>query len=141
MSAIVLDNSVLVAWVLGEPNNLVERVLDELATATGHVPAVWPYEFANVLVVAQRRQRISASQAARAVALVRGLNLAVEPLEAARTLEHVAELALAHGLTAYDAAYLDLAMRLGAGLATMDTALARAARTSGVAVRTLDSAA
>jgi len=140
MSAVVLDNSILVAWVLGEPSPLVEQVIDDLATAAGHVPALWPYELANVLVVAQRRGRITASHAARAVALVRGLDLTVEPVEPARVLEHVAELALKHGLTAYDAAYLDLAMRLGAVLATLDADLARAARACGVAPRTVESA-
>lgn len=134
MSAVVLDNSVLVAWVLGETHPTVDAAIALLATHQGHVPLLWAWEFANVLVVSQRRKRITPAQAAQAAAIVQGLALEVESQASAHILGQVTALALAHQLTAYDAAYLDLAMRLGATLATLDEALLRAAAACGVAV-------
>lgn len=134
MSAIVLDNSVLVAWVLGEASPTVDAAIALLADCQGHVPLLWAWEFANVLVVSQRRKRITPAQAAQAAAIVQGLGLEVEQPLPGHVLGQVTALALAHNLTAYDAAYLDLAMRLGATLATLDEALLIAAAACAVPV-------
>lgn len=96
------------------------------------VPPLWWIELSNVLLVAQRRGRIT--QAERATLFARFADLPVhtdaqigEPV--ASRIQALAEL---HDLTAYDAAYLELAQRRGAGLATFDRQLAASARRSGV---------
>lgn len=132
MKTVVFDNSVLAAWVLGEETPGVEQAIALLADHEGHVPSLWSWEFANILVVSQRRGRITPAQAAQAAAIVQGLGLRVEHIAPEHVLSQVASLALAYGLTAYDAAYLDLAMRLGATLATLDAALIRAAASCAV---------
>lgn len=139
MNAVVFDNSVLAAWVLGEDAPGVERAIGLLVDHEGHVPSLWSWEFANILVVSQRKRRITAAQAAQALAIVQGLGLKVESTAPEHVLTQVTCVALAHGLTAYDAAYLELAMRLGATLATLDTALLRAAVTCAVPIAQMGS--
>jgi len=129
----VLDASVTLAWAFeDERDAMAERVLDELERSEAATPHVWPLEVANALVVAERRGRISPADANRFGALLLDLPLVVDPLERRRPLTEVRRLARAHGLTAYDASYLELALRLGVPLATGDRALAAAARDTGV---------
>ena len=98
------------------------------------MPDLWPHEIANGLVMAQRRSRITAAQ--RALFIEELLKL---PIEVARTatrvvLETQAALADRYNLTAYDAAYLDLALRKGLRLATQDIAMLAAATEAGVGI-------
>lgn len=136
MTALALDASAAASLVLpDERSDAVARVLEALPElARIVVPALWWYELANVLAVAVRCGRIKEADSIRAWNLL----CALEPVSDARTgplhgLELV-ELAGRHGLSAYDAAYLELAMRTGAPLCTLDGPLRDAAERAGVRV-------
>ena len=109
-------------------DGVLERFGDEQAT----VPPLWPLEVANVLLVAERRARISEAQAARFLELLAQLPIAVD--ESATDMSTVVAVGRRHVLTSYDACYLVLAERLGAPLATLDARLAQAATDAGVAL-------
>lgn len=96
---------------------------------TLHVPALWHLEFANVLLAAQRRKRIAAKDGKGLLARAPRLPLATDGRVV--PLVVIADLAESHGITTYDAAYLELAMRLKCPLATQDKALAKAAKRLG----------
>lgn len=113
-----------------ETTEYAESVLGSLRDVSAAVPALWPLEVANVLLVGERRGRISHSKAASFVRVLRELPISVdaEPV----TAEPVLHLGREYGLTAYDAAYLELAVRTGLPLATLDVRLSEAARRAGV---------
>ena len=93
-----------------------------------------PLECANALATAERRGRIDAARVARNVSLLRRLPVAVDVADPADTLGTTLDLARTHRLTAYDASYLDLALRRGLPLATNDGPLRIAAAAAGVAL-------
>jgi len=136
MSRLVVDSSVTGAWCLRDEHNAAaDRLLATVAEHGGVVPALWPAEMANILIMAERRGRIGPADAERAVALIRRLPLAIEPADG-ETLGRTRALAREHGLTAYDAWYLEVALRLALPLATFDAALGSAAERAGVTVAT-----
>ena len=98
------------------------------------MPPLWWYEIANVLVMAQRRERISEADAAAIMSLYESLPLRVDNVAMNRIADSIRELAQRHRLTAYDAAYLELAQRRNLGLATLNEQLEEAARASGLSV-------
>ncbi len=135
MTAFVIDCSVAVTWCFEDQataasDGLLDRLGDEPAAA----PAIWPLELGNVLVMAERRGRINAAQLAEFVALLQELPVAIDEETPQRALDEVLTLARAEGLTTYDAAYLELAMRLGVPLATHDKELRQAAERLGAPV-------
>jgi predicted nucleic acid-binding protein len=130
--AFVLDNSVAVAWALAEENPGAERVMDLLADGEARVPGIWPLEFANALLVAERRKRLTEAGAAEVRDIVLALPIRVVPESPDRVLTAVLALARQHGLSVHDATCLDLAMREGLPLATLDDRLRDAARRCGV---------
>lgn len=95
---------------------------------------IWPLEVTNGLIVAEWRERLDAASAGRFLELLQSLPVLVDPPEPRRTFQTVRELARVHHLSAYDAAYLELATRLALPLATLDERLRRAARAAGAAV-------
>ena len=109
-----------------------DAVLDHLHSDEGVVPPIWQLEVANVLLVAERRRRITEAQAARFFALLGQLPIRTDT--AATDMNVVLSVGRRHGLSAYDASYLVLAERLGAPLATLDGELAAAARAAGITV-------
>lgn len=121
------------AWCFeDEADRYTEHVLDELGRGRAVVPSLWPYEVVNVLLVAERRRRLRSDDSARFLALLARLPIEVDQPIA---LEHVPTLiavAREHRLSAYDAAYLDLALRERLPLATRDTALGAGARAAGI---------
>jgi predicted nucleic acid-binding protein len=127
----VIDTSVTMAWCFeDEATADTEAVLDRLRDDEAIVPSLWRLEVANVLQVAERRRRVSEAQATRFIDLLDQL-----PIRADASLidiNNVRDLARRHGLSAYDAAYLGLAERLAAPLATLDTHLAAACRRAAV---------
>lgn len=129
----VIDASVTMAWCFeDEATVATDKVLDRLADDHAVVSPLWHLEVANVLLVAERRKRLSEAQATRFVELLRQL-----PVEVDHDDADVAALVATgrrHGLSAYDASYLLLAEQRGIALATVDAALATAARASGVVV-------
>jgi predicted nucleic acid-binding protein len=130
-AAFVVDASVSAAWLLpDEATPFTQAALRATTTAQLWVPALWVLEMANLLHSAQRRRRISAAQRAELAAAAAGLRLQVcrEPVG----LIALDALAAAHGLSAYDACYLELALRRGLPLATLDEALQAAMQRCGV---------
>ena len=130
MSGFVLDCSVGMAWCFEDKaDRYADGVLDRLVDESALVPPLWPLEIANVLVVAERRRRLRRSDSARFLELVGALPIAVDT--ATPNPSHLLAVAREHRLSAYDAAYLALAMREGIPLATRDLALGKAARRCG----------
>jgi predicted nucleic acid-binding protein len=126
-----VDASVSAAWFLpDEANPHTEAALQATATQTVWVPALWLLEIGNLLLSAQRRRRISAEKRRELAAAASALRLAVDREPVAITV--LDELAARHGLSAYDAAYLELAMRRNLPLSTQDDALIAAMAKEGV---------
>jgi predicted nucleic acid-binding protein len=112
------------SWCFDDEANIyADDVLSSLITAEAIVPALWPIEVANVLVVAERRKRLTEAQIMRAVALLQALPIRVDEATAQQALGATLTLAREHSLSGYDAAYLELAMRGGLPLATVDKKL------------------
>lgn len=125
--AFVLDSSVALAWLLpDEGNEAIDALADRLEEEPAHVPAIWPLEVGNALLVALRRGRIKEADVTRLVDALSALPVGVESADAA-ALSGVLDLARELGLTAYDAAYVELAKRRGLPLATLDSKLRDAA--------------
>lgn len=117
----VLDASVTMAWCFpDEVTAYTEGVLDQLRQTGALVPLIWPLEVANVLVIAERRQRLVEVQTVRFVQLLHSLPIAVSDDSVDHVLGRVLELARLHKLSSYDAVYVELAVRKGLPLATND---------------------
>jgi predicted nucleic acid-binding protein len=131
----VLDNSVTMSWAFpDEANPYAQDVLTTLPGASAVVPSIWPLEAANVLLVGERRGRISRADSTSFVAILDSLSIGVDGETSERALKDTLDLARAQGLSVYDAAYLELAMRRGLPLATLDDKLKAAALAVGVAI-------
>ena len=125
----IVDNSVVMMWCFGdERNRYADTVLERLQSATCYVPAIWPLEVGNVLLVAERRNRLGEADSVRFIALLSQLPLVVEPEPPDSMLKDVIPLARDNQLSTYDASYLALAMRKGLPIATQDQQLRKAAR-------------
>ncbi|MCE5271257.1 type II toxin-antitoxin system VapC family toxin [bacterium] len=124
----VVDNSVVMSWCFeDEGNEYAEAVLESLESGEAFVPAIWPLEVGNVLLVAERKGRLSRASVVRFLSLLSGLPITVEQETPERMLNEIVSLAREHGLSTYDASYLDLTMRLDLPLATQDASLTKAA--------------
>lgn len=127
----VMDASVALTWCFSdEATAASDAILRRLSDESATVPAIWPYEVANVLTSAARRGRISEAQISRFVALLSQLSIDVD--DAMPNIGEMATAARHQALTSYDVSYLLLAERLGLPLATLDRPLAVAARSAGV---------
>jgi predicted nucleic acid-binding protein len=129
----VLDGSVAVAWFFeDEANTYAESIEDSLEWARA-VPSLWPLEVANALLMGERRRRTTEAKVTQYVRLLQALPVEVEEQDFARAFEGVLSPARIYGLSAYDAAYLEVAMRRELPLATLDRRLREAAAAAGVA--------
>ena len=129
----VLDASVALSWCFeDEGGDYALEVLDTLRTEEAVVPALWTLEVSNGLLVAERKGRTDPAAVNKFTRLLMSLRLAVDPAERSRGFAETLRLARAHGLTPYDAAYLELGMRFGVPLATLDWGLLVAADREGV---------
>jgi predicted nucleic acid-binding protein len=108
--------------------------LERLVLDAASVPAIWHVEIANVLALSERRGRITPAGSGEFIALLETLAIVVDEETPSRALGRVLDLARAEQLTAYDAAYLELAIRLGVPLASKDADLCDAAERLGVSV-------
>ena len=137
MSAFVLDASVTFAWCfVDEASAAADRLLDRVQREGAYVPALWPVEVANVLLVSERRGRIDPTSSMRFIDLLARLPISIDDETTGRALGDTLDLARERKLTVYDAAYLELARRRGLPLATRDTALRAAARATRVPLLT-----
>ena len=130
---LVVDASVTLAWCFeDEESPETESILDLLAEDTAVVPALWELEVANVLLLAERRGRLTEAQSARFMTLLQQLPILVDTASVDMTA--ILATGRRHCLTAYDAAYLVLAEHEGLPLATRDSRLRAAAKAVGVDV-------
>jgi predicted nucleic acid-binding protein len=130
----VLDCSVTMAWFFGdEATPAIDELLDRLIAGTRAVVARhWSLEVSNTLLMAERRKRCSAADAAHFIGLLESLPVDVDPETGSHSMAGTLALARGYGLTSYDAAYLELAMRANLPLATLDKELRAAAKKAGV---------
>ena len=135
MNGLVLDASVTLTWCYPDEHSAYAyRVLDLLEKVPASVPSLWPLEVANAVAIGERRQRLAPADVMRFLELLRELPIEIDAQTAARALSHTLPLARTHRLSAYDAAYLELAMREKLILTTLDNRLRKAAQGLGVAV-------
>ncbi len=126
----VVDASVAVAWCLNEQNVLSDLALSRIADHDlAHAPVLFWFELHNAILVAIRRDRLTHARARSMLARVSAMSIVFDPLPDG---DAILALATRHRLTFYDAVYLELAMREGMPLATLDNALAKAAVSEGV---------
>ena len=129
----VVDASVTLAWCFeDELSQHADQVLDRLTREDAVAPSIWPLEVANGLRSAERRNRLAAGELPGLRQLLTALPIRVEPASLDGALSEVLETARALELTAYDATYLDLAVRRGLPLATIDERLRDAAGRAGI---------
>jgi predicted nucleic acid-binding protein len=134
---LVVDASIALTWAFEDESS--DDSLDLLRRAESqavHVPAIWWFEISNAITFASRRGRISEKERDRFFQLLEQLRPATDKVNRARILGPMANLSQTHSLTVYDASYLELAIRLGAQLATLDKELRVAATKAGVSLIT-----
>ena len=133
MSGLVLDSSIAASWCISdESNSKADALLLRVRNHGATVPALWHWEIANVLAMAERRGRAVASDVTLSLELLAALPIEIDGECASRAWRDTLSLARQHKLTVYDATYLELAMRLGVELGTNDNALRAAASAAGV---------
>ncbi len=131
----MLDASTALAWCFSdESSDSADALLVALAGKTILVPSIWPLEIANAVLVGERTKRLRQPEIQRFTALLEGLPLEQDSQTVGEHIGNVLPLARDYGLSAYDAAYLELAIRQSAPLATLDRKLWKAARDAGVTI-------
>jgi len=132
----VIDAQAALGWLFeDEASEAKDKLLEALKTGDeAHVPSLFPYEVANVLKVneAKKPPRLTQARSDRFLKDLAALPIVVDSESTRQTWGRTLALARQHNLTAYDAAYLELALRLAVPLATEDEALAEAAKNAGV---------
>jgi predicted nucleic acid-binding protein len=124
----VIDNSVVMSWCFqDETNRYADAVLDRLSESTAVVPYIWALEVVNVLLVAERHRRLRRADSVRFITLVLQLPITIDHESPGERMKDLLALGRSSGLSAYDAAYLDLAIREGCPIATLDKKLVEAA--------------
>ncbi|MEK7280435.1 MAG: type II toxin-antitoxin system VapC family toxin [Nitrospirota bacterium] len=133
MTEFVLDTSVIMSWCFNdETDDYSDSVLAMLSTSEAVIPSICPFEVANVLLVAERRGRLTEADTSRFVSLLESLPIHIDLESPNRLIVNLLALGRKYGLSSYDAAYLELAMREGLSLATRDEALKLAAGKCGI---------
>lgn len=132
----VVDSSIALAWGLpDETSKEADRFLSRISMRSIlWVPALWWYETANALLMAQRRKRLTEAERIRLMELYRRLPIRTDVALDSDMVWRLHTLAIEYNLSAYDAAYLELAQRRGLGLATVDRPLRNAAQRAGMNV-------
>lgn len=133
MKGIVIDASVALAWCFSdEASDYADSVLLSVENHTVIVPAIWAVEITNALLVGERRKRIRRPEVQRFVELLKGLNIVEDAQSVVDAVSNIFPLAQDYRLSAYDAAYLDVAVRRDIPLATLDGDLQKAALAAGI---------
>jgi predicted nucleic acid-binding protein len=127
MAGLVLDASIALALVMPDEKRPLVSTLRLLESAGALAPVTWRLEIANVLLKAERRKRISASFRRQAIIDLSSLPISLDPDTNNHAWSETLTLAERHKLMTYDAAYLELALREGLPLATLDERLSAAA--------------
>lgn len=131
----VVDNSVVMTWCFKDKTNqYADAILDCLSDATAFVPSIWPLEVVNVLLVAERKKRLSEADSVRFITLLSQLPIIVEHQRPERLMKDLLALARSNNLSSYEASYLDLSMRKGIPIATVDTRLITASKKTDIPI-------
>jgi predicted nucleic acid-binding protein len=129
----VLDCSLTMAWCFDdEATPYTDSIRDKLSEVRAVVPTLWPIEVANATIVGERRKRLHEARSRRFITLLESLPIAVDDETGSRAFGDISHLARTYQLSAYDAAYLELAIRRGLPLACLDGKLRTAATAAGV---------
>jgi predicted nucleic acid-binding protein len=130
----VVDASVAISWcVPAQASDVTDGLLDDILTGSAVMaPSLWAYATANALLILRRRKKIDSDEYAEARVLLDRLPLSLDGEGARLAGTRVADLAIQHELTVYNAAYIELAVRKQVSLATRDDGLRRAAQRLGV---------
>ena len=129
----VLDCSLTMAWFFeDEATPATDAIFAALPESEVHVPALWPMEIANVMTLAERKRRTTEAKISHFVKTLLEQPIYIDYESPDRSFTHLMPLAKRHGLTIYDAAYLELALRRDLPLATLDHLLLSAAKAEGV---------
>ena len=135
---LVLDASVTMSWLLADgkasDRHYARGILEAMKSpdTVAEVPLTWGLEIANVLAKAEARGFVTEAQSEAFLEMLAGIRIHTDVTTLSRSLTDVLHLARRYRLSSYDASYLELALRNGLPLATLDTDLAKAARKSGV---------
>jgi predicted nucleic acid-binding protein len=133
VTAVVLDSSAALTWCFeDETTPGTEALLRQVRTDGAVVPRLWRLEIANALLVGERRAKLQASKTTTLITLLTALPIIADDETDGRAFGDTLHLARAHKLRVYNASYLELALRCGLPLATLDGDLAKAAGRSGV---------
>jgi predicted nucleic acid-binding protein len=134
VSRFVVDASLVLTWCFPDENAaLAQRVADMFKEGDSAIaPSFWPHEVLNALLVGEKRKRISRALVQAFLAELAALPVELKHFPAHGVFGRVQSLACEHGLTAYDAAYLDLAKASGLPLATLDEDLIRACKKAAI---------
>lgn len=125
----VIDCSITMAWCFeDEGNEYSDTILENLKDATAIVPTIWSLEVANVLLLSKKHKRITEVQSASFIDALSALPIVVDPSTTSRAMHSIFALAGQSELTIYDASYLELAIREGIPLLTLDKELIKAAK-------------
>jgi len=128
LTAVVIDASMALAWCFrDEASSEADAVLVALEGKTLLVPAIWALEVANAILTGQRAKRLGQREVNTFTMLLQNLPIVQDVLPITECMARVLPLAAKHNLSAYDAAYLELSLRRGAALATLDRNLQSAA--------------
>lgn len=132
---LVLDASAALAWMFERPDTeeaaRADRLLDQLQSCTVLVPSLWYLEVANILLVAERRGVAKEAQVTEFINQLSRLPIGSDSTEVAHRQEAIIAIGRRYQLSAYDASYLELALRTSSTLATFDIKLAIATRQAG----------
>ena len=136
MKIFVIDSSVTLGFLLkDEQSDSALKVFEAIENAAEtHVPNLWWVETANGLLMAERRKRISQAETSEALQMIQMLGVQTDIDTSSQVVHETVSLARLHGLTVYDAVYLELTMRRNATLATADKLLEKAARRVGISI-------
>lgn len=131
----VVDASVSIAWSVQEKHSATaQKVLAMIVKRGAVVPSLWYLEVPNILIVKHRRGEITIEEAKVAIDALDELEIEKDSMTESQAMATTFDLAMRHRLTTYDAAYLELALRRGLELATLDAELKAAALAEGVAI-------
>lgn len=136
MTGFVLDNSVAMRWLLESPKapdqKYAEKVLKSLSEQDAVVPNLWHLEACNVIIGAEKRGEITVGESEKFITQLENLPIHVDTMSANQAFSRTINLARTYKLSSYDACYLELAVREGLPIATLDKALRKAAKKADV---------
>jgi predicted nucleic acid-binding protein len=131
----VVDNSIVMSWCFkDETNHYADMVLERLSETKAFAPSIWPLEVVNVLLVAERKKRLTKADSVHFITLLSQLPIFVEHEQPKKNMMDLLTLARANNLSSYDASYLRLSLRKGLPIATLDTRLIEAAKMVNVSI-------